>query len=351
MANRQLFAFAVNRGERSDNPARAQQVLPPETKQRLPGLTTAQVRGIIGALYALDDPAAQRGRYMGHGTYALLAAIYGRRGKELCGLRWSDIDFDGGSIRFHDTRTRKRINVPLTPDSRDALIRHRELLHTRARRAQKDSALVFSSAKGGESVAAQRIKKPWKAVLAQVGIPAGREAGYTFHDLRRFVSTRLDQAHGTELSRLIVGHKDVETHEGYFRATTDERQGALNDLSAAVAPRVVEAEQAESPGGARTPAAPPAEGCADPPAAAADPVSETPLDGSSFTLAIPLSSVVRPSPERTTRSEPSGSEQGSPKTRPGGRTHVQPPETRSGRLDSNQRPPAPHLSVATAHVS
>lgn len=140
---------------------------------------------------------------------------------ELLGLRWQDIDLEGGVITvrqtlqqtgarffFQEPKTAKgRRLVEISPPVVEALRRHRleqkkeKLFYGQEYR---DQGLVFCTPKGGP-IDKKTLLRWFKRVLATAGLPATR-----FHDLRHTCATLLLKA-GThpKVVQERLGHSSI----------------------------------------------------------------------------------------------------------------------------------------------
>lgn len=136
-------------------------------------------------------------------TFVLLAATLGARRGELCGLRWSDVDLDGGHVDIvraivivdgrcveAPTKTRQARRISLDRMASDALRAHRGRAEGAARQAGVErgrDAFVFSHDPSG--------REPWRPDSTSRAFRHLRhEAGLDhvrLHDLRHFVATHL----------------------------------------------------------------------------------------------------------------------------------------------------------------
>jgi integrase len=138
----------------------------------------------------------------------LTTALLGLRLGEGLGLRWQDVDLDGGTLRIRQTVQRVDgrliIKEPKTEKSRrtltlpavavDALRRHHDRQTFEAANAKhwQDQGLVCPNATGGPREPSNVLKR-FKATLAAAGLPEQR-----FHDLcgtlrHRSCSLRMSQ--------------------------------------------------------------------------------------------------------------------------------------------------------------
>jgi integrase len=163
----------------------------------------------------------------------LTALDSGCRQGELFALEWSDIDFERGEVsvtkslqerlgkfKVKDVKTKAgRRRVPLTPQTLDALRRHRELMGEEGH----GSKLVFCDTDGGflrKSNVTRRHLKPTlrRANEMLAGEAAGAGRPFTplpdarFHDLRHSCATLL-LLDGNFIKAVSerLGHADIET--------------------------------------------------------------------------------------------------------------------------------------------
>lgn len=134
-------------------------------------------------------------------TFVLVAAGTGARRGEVCGLRWSDIDWEDHSlliaravidadnkVMVKDTKTHAYRRISLDPATLEALRRHRDYMANRARIAQMDlepHAYVFSS----EADSSAPWHPDWPSGCFQ---KTRNRMGFRFklHDLRHFSVSR-----------------------------------------------------------------------------------------------------------------------------------------------------------------
>lgn len=176
-------------------------------------------------------------------AFRLLASLGGRRG-EVCGLRWDDLDLDGGvcvirravkqvtgQIIVGDAKTHQQRTLLLDEGTITVLRSHRAALEGRAASlgaVLAATAYVLTDAPDGA--------EPWKPNrLTQALRRIGDRAGYTgrLHDLRHWNASQLL---GAGESAVVVaarlGHRDPSTtHRWYAHAMprADARSAALMD--------------------------------------------------------------------------------------------------------------------------
>jgi integrase len=219
-------------------------VTPPRVAHReMTVLTTEQARRLVAAV--ADDPLE---------SLYVVAVTAGLRQGELLALRWSDIDFVGGSVavtaslvRVYGARNieraegeprshlvsaepktaRSRRRVELTVIALEALRRRRLLcLQDRVAAANlwQDRDLVFCNATGGYLHAA-RLTSQFTALLRRSNLPRIR-----FHDLRHTAATlMLAQGVHPKVASEMLGHATVAvTLDLYSHVTqTIQRDAAV----------------------------------------------------------------------------------------------------------------------------
>jgi integrase len=111
----------------------------------------------------------------------VLGATCGLRIGEALGIRWSDINFDKGTLAVRRTIWRGRALPTKTDSSRrtiklpsvalEALHRHEEYADGRLRDGSEGSGWVFPTARGNPHYAANFYKRTWKPMLKRAGLP------------------------------------------------------------------------------------------------------------------------------------------------------------------------------------
>lgn len=177
------------------NPADAVKAPTPSTKEMRP-LSAEEARKLLAAAEGTRLEALY-----------VLAVHTGMRRGELLGLKWDDVDLDGGTPRLRvrrtltlleggkklalgDTKTKtSRRTIRLTPGAVEALRRHR------ARQAEErlkvgslyaDNGLVFAGETGGLINPSNLRQRSFIPLLEAAGLPQ-----ITFHDLRHTCASLL----------------------------------------------------------------------------------------------------------------------------------------------------------------
>jgi integrase len=163
-----------------------------------------------------------------------VAVFCGLRRGELLTLRWSDIDFDAGTMRVAESKSDAgRRTIPLGPRLIERLREHWRW-QQEERRIQgmrwREHGLVFPS-NVGTPLSARNLFRHFKDTLRAAGLPDVR-----FHDLRHTCATLLASA-GTPpaVAMRILGHSQIAmTMEVYTHAQLDDMRAALARLDDAL---------------------------------------------------------------------------------------------------------------------
>jgi integrase len=170
------------------------------------------------------------------GCFLHLAATTGARRGELCGLRWRDVDLDGGAMTISrnvveaagsvvvekDTKTHAARRIALDPDSVEMLRAQYERMATRSKATSArlgDDAHVFSADPAGERPwAPNDVTKRFIRIRKRVGLD-----GVRLHDLRHFAATRLLAA-GVPVRTVSgrLGHANAATTLGVYAHFVEE---------------------------------------------------------------------------------------------------------------------------------
>jgi integrase len=186
---------AVRAGYLAANPVVHVQ-LPPARRQRAAVWTSERIAaweqtGIrpTVAVWTAAQTAAFLNAVRGHQLYAAfhLIALRGLRRGEACGLRWRDLDLDGGTAvicrQLQEYDGHLTVAPPKTPHGERvialdhttvaALRRHRDLQHAERRRGGDryyDSGYVFTGL-SGDPLAPDRLSRIFKKLAAEAGMP------------------------------------------------------------------------------------------------------------------------------------------------------------------------------------
>ncbi len=211
-ALRGLFAFALEEGEITEDPARF--LHNPKLLRNLPEVLSRDEMNSLLAAPSLSDKLGFRDRTM----FELLYAA-GLRVSELCGLRASDIDPQTNLIRVFGKGSRERL-VPIHAEA--ATFLHDYLAHWRPLFAPKDPALFLNRSGRGLSRVAV-----WKNIK-RYALEAGVRTTISPHTFRHSFATHLLEG-GADLRavQMLLGHLDITATEIYTHVQ-EERLAAVH---------------------------------------------------------------------------------------------------------------------------
>jgi integrase/recombinase XerD len=212
---RTFYKFLKFDGRRSDNPAA--DVPTPKIGRALPkALTEGDIAKLLEVrLAGLTDAQRIRDR-------AILECFYasGVRRSELLGLRLSDVDLDGRTMRVVGGKGNKDRVVPLTRAAATAM---RAYLGVRPRSASD----AFFVGRGGARLSESGL---YKIVRTYMGI-AGLSEHASPHTLRHTAATHLYE-HGADVFVIkeVLGHESLATTQVYTKVA---RKRLLEQFDAA----------------------------------------------------------------------------------------------------------------------
>jgi integrase len=177
----------------------------------------------------------------------VLAVSAGLRQGELLGLRWQDVDLEGGtlSVRRQLTRSKEKVLCFTEPKSKKS---HRSIRLTRSvvealkwHRAWQneerlrlgalwhDQGLVFSSGTGGPLDVGNLTNRSFRPLLERAGLPRIR-----FHDLRHTCATLLLSRNvNPKIVQEMFGHANIsetmDTYSHVLPGMGDAAAGAMDE--------------------------------------------------------------------------------------------------------------------------
>ena len=207
-----IFAFAVARHLRTDNPVRG--VRRHKDRRMTRFLSHAEMGALGDALNAAAKAKANDSAL----AIIRLLAVSGCRKSEITNLQWSEVDARLGYLRLHDSKTGQK-NVAVGAS----------VVAILGKIARTESPYVFP-ADGAPDRPFQAVDKTWRVVRAAAGLSDVR-----LHDLRHsFASTGLSAGHGLQLLGKLLGHNDVTTTSRYAHVADDPMRAAANDIAALI---------------------------------------------------------------------------------------------------------------------
>jgi integrase len=203
---RTLFAYAVDMELMERNPAKRVRVQ--DSRPREVWLTAEELRVFHRALATMPQDARD---------YFTLLLLTGQRRSNVAGMRWADVDLDGGlwTIPAADFKTGRAVTVPLIGAAVDVL-----------RSRSSAGVWVFPSAKSRSG----HLMEPWfwLSELREKMAELGCSKVFTIHDLRRTHASILTSV-GTPLTIVAksLGHANVGSTPIYARAGVAEVRAAV----------------------------------------------------------------------------------------------------------------------------
>lgn len=221
------------------NPA-TQATPPAKVKTERPVPSASQVEAVL--VKAADQPPELM-------AVVILGAMIGARRGELCGLRWSDVDWKAGSIVIERARVpvigghiivppkgNRSRTVPLQRATLDWLANYRQIQEDRCREygATWSEDGWLCSIDGGTTPLNPKAVSTYVSTLAR---SAGLQTGVVLHSLRHFLVTQLISAgYDPRTVADIVGHSRTSiTLDIYSRALPERTREASNHMAGLLA--------------------------------------------------------------------------------------------------------------------
>jgi integrase len=200
----------------------------------------------VGSIRSLKKTASEKGIFTPAQIIQLLAAApdeewralialgywSGGRITDLARLSWDKIDFEQGTLSFHQKKTGGEVLVPIHPELRRHLL-------ALPRGIGKAPLLPRLSKQSGTSTLSSRFSR---SIMAAAGIDAGvaREkvgaasklvAKLSFHSLRHSFTSELARAGvPPEVRQLMTGHATLTSHKRYTHLELDTFSKAIAAL-------------------------------------------------------------------------------------------------------------------------
>ena len=161
----------------------------------------------------------------------MLAYFTGARLSDCCRMQWDGLDLAGETLTYTQSKTGKKVTVPLHPD----------LLAALNKRAGSDKPDVFIM----PALASQRgsgrrgLSETFKTIVRKAGLDlqtvqgAGNQmiSKRTFHALRHsFTSALANQNVSSELRMKLTGHKTEREHSKYTHHEMDNLRAAIKKI-------------------------------------------------------------------------------------------------------------------------
>jgi integrase len=151
---------------------------------------------------------------------------------DCCRMQWDGLDLAGETLTYTQSKTGKKITVPLHPD----------LLARLNQRAGTDKPEVFILPQlAGQRVSGRRgLSETFKKIMRKAGLDlqtvkgAGKQmfSRRTFHSLRHTSNSEMaNKGVSAEVRMGVTGHKSAREHQKYTHLEMDTRRAAVNKIS------------------------------------------------------------------------------------------------------------------------
>jgi integrase len=221
-----VLQFGVDRGLRTDNPAKGIKKPPVRKLQRF--LSEDEMRRLAEALDAEEREISNRFVV----AAIRLLALTGCRRSEITGLRWRNVDFERRLLLLDDSKTREKA-VFLSPPAVS-------ILASLPRSDGKDFVIAGSRVARASSV----VDKAWDRVRKRAGLGDVR-----MHDLRHtFASFGAAASLGLPVIGKLLGHTQAQTTARYSHLAADPLRRAADTIGATIAAAMrMDADDADNP--------------------------------------------------------------------------------------------------------
>ena len=166
----------------------------------------------------------------------VLGVCYGLRRSEIVGLRWSDIDFEKGTLTVRNTVTQNgklRLEGESTKTSKSnrtlALLATTVPYLKRLQDQQERNGLILDKVcawpKGDKPVRPDYLTRQVPALMRKEGLPQMR-----LHDLRHTAATLLATKASPKQVQEFLGHDNISTTMNIYTHLMDDEKKATSDL-------------------------------------------------------------------------------------------------------------------------
>jgi len=214
-ANRALAALSAAYGRaRLSNPCAGVERFREHARDRFYSIEELQRIGKV-----LDAGERERTILPGVVDCIRLLALTGCRLSEILGLRWQDVDLDGGRLRLPDAKAGAR-NVPLGEDALALLAA-----------IPREGEYVVRARRAGQRMPLSTVEDAWRRIREAAKLESAR-----LHDLRHTVGTFAGAAGLNAFTvRDLLGHKTLSMTSRYVSADANPLRRAVNTAVAPIA--------------------------------------------------------------------------------------------------------------------
>ena len=204
-----IFAFAVERGLRPDNPVRGVRRAPDRKRERF--LSSVELTRLGQALSRAEKESVNP---LAIAAIRLLV-LTGCRRNEVLTLQWDDVNIEGGRLRLQDSKTGARV-VRLAEPARQVLIQLPRIA---------GNSYVFPSTTGDGHLV--NLQKTWNRVRHDAELDDVR-----LHDLRHtFASVAAGSGESLLIIGSLLGNKTASATQRYAHLSDDPVQDAAERTS------------------------------------------------------------------------------------------------------------------------
>jgi len=145
-----------------------------------------------------------------------LALITGMRRGEILKMKWNDINLRLGMIRIpvENSKTKRERFIPIDTN-----------LTIELDSIERKSDYVFLNNWTRDH--RKNVNEAFKTACERAGIPSGRKAGLTFHDLRHLAAYRLVKVTDIVTASKILGHASIQMTMRYVHPTEKDKRIAI----------------------------------------------------------------------------------------------------------------------------
>jgi integrase len=215
------FSLAVKLGLIGSNPL-----------VHLPALKTTRIEK---GVFTPEEISKLVGKAEADWKGAILVGYFtGARLKDVCNLRWGNVDLEKKIITFRAGKTDQLITVATHPELQDFLLIHRI--------SDDPQAFLFPSLAGKSGGGKSGLSMAFKRIMEKAGVEAGiarEKAGLkgrsfslrSFHSLRHsFISALANSGVSSELRRRLSGHASEEMHAVYTHHELETIRQAVGSI-------------------------------------------------------------------------------------------------------------------------